>query len=534
MSLATHDRPRAEREWKLWEWSIPLKGMATSLLPYTIPPDAALELVNAYVDQGVVRRRFGFRKVGGNLDGPVLAFTRAFSRDGSERLFAITTKSLWEFSYSTSSWVNRADDVFSGSLEIPVTTAFHVDGNLYIANGVDDLYKFDLSSNSGSFVGTSFFRSPRSVASLASRLCVFNVLEGTIRYPNRIKYTPSGGSFQPDEEVGVVDLADTNDVIVTVTPFRHVILIRRMYSLWAMEATDETVVKSDGGLLLAVPLVFRFTALARGEYFEAFRSILAGDEEVFFIAGRELRRFKGGIIETVLPLGMALRRLFEGMKDEEMRQVAIGMDFKSGNLFVTNPVKPNDYWMVRLNPRMPGVPMLCKVLGRRVYSFGYGTVSHPGMTFDDLETNYGPFENLQGVTFADLGGESRSSFLLGCDGQVYAETESFADAGAAITTRWVTSLSSFNDGWYKIVERVSVLVEKGDGSLTCSLGRSFDGVTIEWVGSQTKQIRSPGTLAYDWSAGEAPFWVVALESSGVTDLKIGSVVAQWRPTSPGR
>ena len=534
MSLATHDRPRAEREWRIWEWPIPIRGMVTSLLPYTLPPDSALELSNIYLDQGVVRRRFGFRKIGGNLDGPVIGFARAFSRDGSERMFAITTKSLWEFSYASSSWVNRANNVFSGTTDLPVSTAFHVDGNLYIANGINNLFKFDLANNSGSFVGTDFFTAPRAVASLAGRLCVFNVMESGVRYPNRVKYTPSGGSFQSGESVGTVDLADANDTIVTVVPFRHVVLIRRMYSLWSMEATDETVVQASGGLLLAVPLVFRFEALNRGEYFEAFRAILATNEDVYFISGRELRRMRGGVTEIVLPLGMTLRRLFERLSDTEMRNVSIGIDYKSNSLFVANPVKPNDTWVLRLNPRVPDRPMLVKIPGKKVHSFGYGTISYQSMTFADLETNFGPFENLQGVTFAALDGEKRSALLLGGDGSVEVETEAFADTEGNIHTKWVTSLSNFNDNWYKIVERVTILVERGDGDLTCSLGRSFDGVTIEWIGSQTKTIRASGTLSYDWSAGEAPFWIVALESSGSSDLKIGSIVAQWRPTSPGR
>lgn len=534
MSLATHDRPRAEREWQLWEWPIPMRGMSTSLLPYTLPPDAALILDNVYLDQGVVRRRFGFRKVGGNLDGPVIHFARAFTRSGSERMFAITTKSLYEFDYNTAGWINRASNVFNGQTDIPVSSAFHVDGNLYIANGVDNLFKFDVSSNTGSFVGTTFFQAPKAVASIASRLCVFNVEQSGVRYPNRVMYTPSGGVFDPSESVGTIDLADMNDIIVTVTPFRHVVLIRRAYSLWSMEATDETVVQASGGILTAVPLVFRFETINRGEFFEAFKSILATNEDVYFISGRELRRLRGGVTETVLPVGMTLRPLFEPLNDADMRQVSLGIDFKTNSVFIANPVLPNDSWLLRLNPRLADRPSLVKLSNNRVYSMGYGTVSFPPTTFNDLENNFGPFDNLFGVSFASLDGERRSALLLGKDGIVEFETETFSDTDGSITSKWTTSLSNFNDPWYKIVERVIVLVEKGSGVMTCSLGRSFDGVSIQWLGSQTKVVPEKGVLAYDWSPGEAPFWVVSIESSGVEDLKVGSVIAYWRRTSPGR
>lgn len=534
MSLATHDRPRAEREWLIWEWPIPIRGMTTSLLPYTLTPDSAINLEDVYMDQGVVRRRFGFRKIGGDLDGPVIHFARAYTREGGERMFAVTTKSLYEFDYTSASWINRASNVFSGQVDVPVSSAFHIDGNLYIANGMNDLFKFDMSSNAGSFVGTSFFRAPKAVASVASRLCVFNVEWAGVRYPNRVVYTPAGGVFDPSESVGTIDLADANDVIVTVVPFRHVVLIRRAYSLWSMEPTDETIVQASEGLLLAVPLVFRFEAINRGEYFEAFKSILATNEDVYFISGRELRRMRGGVIETVLPVGMALRPLFEPLNDADMRQISLGIDYKANTIFVANPVLPNDSWVLRLNPRLIDRPSLVKIRCGRVYSMGYGTVAFAQTTFDDLETEFGPFDNLFGVSFSSLDGERRSAFLLGKDGAVEFETETFSDTGGSIKSKWTTSLSNFGDPWYKVVERVVILVEKGSGVMKCSLGRSFDGVSIQWVGSQTKVVPDRGVLVYDWSPGEALFWVVSIESEGVEDMKVGSILAYWRRTSPGR
>ncbi|MCS7107737.1 MAG: hypothetical protein NZ902_06520 [Acidilobaceae archaeon] len=536
-SPQTHDRPRAEARWRLWEWPVPIRGMATTLLPYTVPPDAAVSLENVYVDQGVVRRRFGWVKVGDDLDNPVCRIMRVFTSTGNERLFVLTTTSLYEWDYANSSWVVRANNVFNGDPGVPVSFTVHTNSNLYIANGRNNLYEYNLQNNTGGFVGISFFRSPAAVASIASRLVVFNVEDTSgMRRPNRVVYSAPHGKFDSSENVGMIDLIDPSDIILNVVTFRDFVIIRRSSSVWAMSPTDAVAISGTGGILSSVPLVFEFKVVGRGDICESPKSLLATNEDVYFVSGRDLRRLRAGAFETVLPIGQSLRELFANLTDEDMREVNIGYDYKSTNIFVSIPV-PQDTgeqsFLVRFSPRVEGRPSMTKVTKRRVTAMGYGTVSFRAADFDGLGSTYGTFEGMQGLTFDSFGGGRMSGIMFGAGKKVFMEGEGFADSDGLIRSSWTTSVSNFGDPWYKVVERIIVFVKRGGGFLTVRLGRSFDGITIEWVGSQTKAIGSAPQVAFDWSSREAPMWVVEVSSEGAEDLQIGSILAYWRPTSPG-
>lgn len=531
-----HDRPRAEEYRKVWEWPLPLRGEVTSILPFAVPPASATSIQNLYMDLGVLRRRWGWRKVGSNLNGNVVGIFRVFSRDGTERVFALTTSTLYEYSSSTGDWISRATG-FNGSISLPVSYVVHVNGRLYFTNGVDNLYEYDLDTNTGQFKATGF-ASPRSVATLAGRLALFNVIVSNIRYPNRVVYSDVGGSFEPGEQTGQVDLIDPDDIILNVKPFRDFIVIRRKKSVWIMQATSETVLSVSGGSISAVPLVFKFERLSFEDSCESPRSMVTTNDEVYFVASRDLRRIRSGVVESVLPLGQSLRPLFEPISDVDMALVNCGVDHKSGSLFVSIPYPSSgaltNQFLVRLSLRTPNEPQFVRVTPKRVFAMGYGTISFPATTYGALSAQYGTYAGMRGLTYRLLAGQKISGVLFGFDNQVYVETESFADSDGGVPSVWRTSLSNFGDPWYKVVERVVLLMKSGEGNITVRLGRSHDGSTIVWSNPQTKSIGAAPQVTFDFSEPEALMWAVEVSSTGAMDLQIGSILAYWRSTSPGR
>lgn len=537
MSVPTlpHDLPRAEESRQVWEWPLPLRGMVTSILPYAVPPSASLVVENLYMDLGVLRRRWGWRKVGSDLTGTVIGLFRVFSRDGTERFFALTTSTLFEYIAASGVWTTRATG-FSGIVGLPVSHTVHVNGKLYFTNGVDNLYEYDLDTNVGQFKATGF-ASPRSVATLAGRLVLFNVVVSSVRYPNRVVYSDVGGSFEPGETTGQVDLIDPDDIILNVRPFRDFIVLRRKKSVWTMQATAETALSVSGGVVSAVPLVFRFERLSFEDTCESPRSMITTNDEVYFISSRDLRRVRSGVVEAVLPLGQSLRPLFEPMSDSDLALVNCGVDHKSGSLFVSVPFPSSGdlttQFLMRLSLRTPNEPQLVKIVPKRVFAIGYGTISFPATTYSGLSTTYGTYSNMRGLTYKLLAGQKISGVTFGADNQVYVETESFADSTGSITSTWRTSLTNFGDPWYKVVERIVVLMKSGEGSITARIGRSHDGSTIFWSTAQTKNIGSAPQVTFDFSEPEALMWASEIVSTGNVDLQVGSVLAYWRRTSPG-
>lgn len=522
---------RGEGYWKVWEWPTPSRGMVTSILPYAIPPNAALNLEDVYLDQGVVRRRWGWAKVGSSLDSKVVRIFRVFDPEGNERLFALTENRLWEYTTNLG-WVQRGTG-FTSALNRPVTTTVHVNGKLYIANGKDNLYEFDLTTNTGTFLTDRGYLKPMAVASVAGRLVMFNVEYSGARKPNWVVYSDPFGNFSPTENVGVIQLADQDDYIQTVVTLKDNVIIRRRKSIWLMQPTSEVLTDVTGGVVVATPLVFRFERVLAEDTCESPRTLISYGDEVLFVSGRELRRLRAGLADNILPVGASLSPLLEDLSDAELSLLNTGADPKNQVMFVSVPfpaMGPSDKcFVLRLSLRSPSEPQLVRIPGRRVFAIGFGTVTLPGVTFAAL----GTFLSLQGITFRMLGGGAVSSSLFGVDNDVFVETTSFADSSGPTKAKWVTGLSNFGSPWYKVLERVVVLVKRGDGNLKIRVGRSMDGSSIEWSSPQQKSISEGRQVIFDWSLPEALLWAVELESPGLTDLQIGGILGFWRPSSPG-
>ena len=530
----SEDRTRGE-VWQVWEWPIPTKGMTTSLLPFSVPPTAALALENVVLDFGMVRVRKGWFKLGSSLDSNVLKLFRAFDRDGNERLFCVTKSSLYE--YTGGDWVSRFTGL-SAVERTPISVAVHVNQKLYIATGYNDLLEYDLYTNTGAFRTDILYKKPRSVASVAGRLCLFNVEQGTppVRYPNRIAYSGPFGSFQPGEAgVGTIDMADADDYIQTVDVLKDVAVIRRRKSVWLMSPTNETVVDVSGGIVISTPLVFRFERVLSGDVCESPRSFFSFGDSVYYVAGRNLWRLRAGLPEDVLPVGASLSPLLEAIADEDLALVTLGADPSTQTLYVSVPYPDTGVsdapFLLRISLRTPKDPQLVKFTSRRCFAVGFGSYRVPGKTFNDLWTT--PFSGVWGTPFRVLGGLLSSSMLFGVDNSVYAESTDMQDSFGAIPVRWVTGLSNFGSPWYKVVERVAVLVKRGSGALTMRVGFSFDGSTITWSVPQTKNLSDNAMVLFDWTLPEALMFAVELQSDVSGDMQIGSILAYWRPTSPG-
>ena len=212
----------------------PIGGMVTNVAAQDLPLEASPDMLNCFVNAGVLKKRPGYAQFGANSpDARINGLYATSSADGTMRLFAATAAKL--FSYLSGTWTQ-----ITGSLT-------GIDGNLFafetsenklvFCQGVDAVQVCDLDG--ASFAALNANCPPaKYLTRFADRLVIGFTTESAVQCPFRIRRSIAGDHTDwTGVGSGFTDLSEHPYHIKQVMKLADMMAVYTEFSIWIANRT---------------------------------------------------------------------------------------------------------------------------------------------------------------------------------------------------------------------------------------------------------------------------------------------------------
>lgn len=250
-------------------------GLELNREPWLLPRDAFTTLKNAYIYDGVLRKRKGFSEFANLGSGlPITGITSHVATDGTSQLIVTDTRRTYKYSAGTMVDIDLAD-VWSGDVSNKISSVNYL-GNLYMANGKDQIRKYDGTTVSDYVVDITSDALNNldfaiHIATSKERIIVFHTSENGIRHPQRARWSSASNTddWTKDEFID----APTSEWIVAFAPVGDDFIVWFEQSVWSFRYTGdstlpfrwEKITSSNGATAYHTGVPFEDQAVALGK-----------------------------------------------------------------------------------------------------------------------------------------------------------------------------------------------------------------------------------------------------------------------------
>ena len=267
-------------------------GLQNNLEPWLIPKDAFVKLNNAYLWQGYITKRRGYKLFTNVSSNPIMGIYIFYTTDSSF-LIAMDTTDLYKYDGTSFSSIYSG---FTGSDKDYFWTELWQD-KMVITNNHDLVKKFDgtnvtnLSSDSGLFTGgNNYVTKALILKQFKGRMIAFNTYETSdgLR-AQRARWSAVGSidDWQEADGGGYVD-ADTAEWITGVVFLKNRLIVWFEQSVWELEYTGNEM----------QPFVWNRIDSSAGCY--APFSVMDFSDSVMAVGGTDLNVCNGYSTDTAL------------------------------------------------------------------------------------------------------------------------------------------------------------------------------------------------------------------------------------------